>query len=184
MAAPILAAYRHRYAEVADFAYVYVEEAHASDEWPLGDVESFAQPRTMDERLALARRFAEEYAAPAGALFGDAPIPVYVDTMANELERRYAVWPERLFVLEDGQVAYVSQPCNEYGFDRREIDTFLSRRAGHAERRRERLAEAAMRTEAEGADGAKKQALPAGEETGLEPAVAAAAAAWHEPENA
>ena len=37
--------------------YVYIAEAHASDEWPLGSVHSYDQPTTDARRLEIARGF-------------------------------------------------------------------------------------------------------------------------------
>jgi hypothetical protein len=56
-----LGEYALRYGGFADFEYVYIEEAHAADEWPLGTFESHAQPRTIEQRVELARRFARVY---------------------------------------------------------------------------------------------------------------------------
>lgn len=139
MAAPVLAAMHRRWSAVADFAYVYVEEAHAADEWPLGAVESHPQPTTEAARLALAQRFGREYAAPAHRAADAPPIPVVVDGMANAFNRAYAVWPERLYVLEPAdeaderggvsaaRLAYVAEPSDELGFNRSELHSVLAR---------------------------------------------------------
>lgn len=139
MAAPIIAAMHRRWSAVADFAYVYVEEAHAADEWPLGSVESHPQPKTDAARLALAQHFAREYAVPAHEAAATPPIPVLVDSLDNAFNSAYAVWPERLFVLEpteaadgDGRVggarlAYVAEPKDELGFNRHELHEVLAR---------------------------------------------------------
>lgn len=139
MAAPVIAAMHRRWSAVADFAYVYVEEAHACDEWPLGSVESHPQPKTEAARLALARRFAREYAAPAHAAAAAPPIPVLVDRLDNAFNQAYAVWPERLFVLEPteaakgrvsgARLAYVAEPKDELGFDRSALHRVLARYA-------------------------------------------------------
>ena len=39
---------------------VYIQEAHAKDEWPVGEQVSFCeQPKTLEARLAVARHFVE-----------------------------------------------------------------------------------------------------------------------------
>lgn len=51
-----------RYAHAVDFLFVYVMEAHAADEWPLGARRSTtAQHRSIDERRAAARRTRARY---------------------------------------------------------------------------------------------------------------------------
>eukprot|EP01050_Picozoa_sp_SAG11_P004663 SAG11_NODE_303_length_11000_cov_7.979635_5_plen_171_part_00 len=84
---------------------VYIEEAHASDEWPVGALTSVcAQPKSLAERCELARR-------AAATLFGDVAatagleedevgaeqepgrhdvVPVVVDTMENDFQVRAA----------------------------------------------------------------------------------------------
>ena len=52
-----------------DFAFVYIEEAHADDEWPISSsrytpdnkIVSVRQPKIASERVQLAQRFAEAF---------------------------------------------------------------------------------------------------------------------------
>ena len=146
MAAPIISDIRHRYSATADFCYVYISEAHARDEWPLGGVESHPQPTSFEERRRLACRFQTLYASLGAASADPASqaatsavtssaghgalceaMPVLVDGMGNAFAEAYAVWPERFFVIEDGRISYISRPCNELGFDRSEIRAHLER---------------------------------------------------------
>lgn len=58
----------------------------------------YPQPRTLDERLAVATDFVERF---------DLTLPLAVDGMENEAMRAYSAWPERLYVLRaDGTLAY------------------------------------------------------------------------------
>jgi len=58
------------FSESNDFAFVYIEEAHASDEWPISSsrympdntVVSVRQPRLASERVALATNFIKLFA--------------------------------------------------------------------------------------------------------------------------
>jgi len=60
------------------------------------------QPRTLDARLALARRFAGEYGVTT---------PLLVDDPADEaFERAYAPWPLRLYVVRGTNVAWIAEP--------------------------------------------------------------------------
>jgi hypothetical protein len=39
------------------------------------------------------------------------PIPILVERFSNTVEKRYAAWPDRLYVVDrDGRVAYRSRP--------------------------------------------------------------------------
>jgi len=47
----------NKYKERAVFLVVYITEAHAKDEWPVGKTISFCnQPKALSERCALARK--------------------------------------------------------------------------------------------------------------------------------
>ena len=63
-----------RYADRATFRTVYIKEAHAEDEWHMEsnvkDDVCYAQPKTFDARLRIARDFVERF---------DYQIPLYVD---------------------------------------------------------------------------------------------------------
>ena len=51
-----------KYKDDADFMMVYLEEAHASDEWPIYQLEEdIPQHRTLDARLAVAERFRDDF---------------------------------------------------------------------------------------------------------------------------
>lgn len=78
------------------FAAVYIQEAHAKDEWPISESpRDFNQHQTIDDRLAAARTLVSDfYVAPEVAW--------YVDTMANEFNKAYASWPFRFWVLCPG----------------------------------------------------------------------------------
>jgi len=76
---------------------VYIAEAHAADEWPVGARVSFCkQTRTVEERVALAK----VYATGAAMAY-----PMLVDTMANEFMDAFAAWPFRVYIIQGGKVA-------------------------------------------------------------------------------
>lgn len=92
---------------------VYIEEAHASDEWPIsssranpcGGVVDVAQPKTEAERCAVASHFRD--------LFELGRIPMVIDTMNNAYAQLYAPWPLRFHVVDrDGRLALVTEPVN------------------------------------------------------------------------
>lgn len=89
---------------------VYIQEAHPIDgfvperhteTWLMGSPERqllIEDPRTDEERLALARRTQEEL----GLAW-----PMLVDRLDDAVNRAYAAWPERLYLVDvDGTVLY------------------------------------------------------------------------------
>ena len=89
---------------------VYIEEAHAQDEWPIRSARYsdsgpvlVDQPRTNEARRELARRFASEF-APSCTLL--------VDDIENPFRRAFGAWPIRPFLLRDGRVRRVGMPVN------------------------------------------------------------------------
>jgi type I thyroxine 5'-deiodinase len=116
---------QERYAGRADFLTVYIKEAHPEDEWQMdSNVEEdvcYRQPRTTEERLAIANDFVERF---------DFPIPLLVDGIANPADEVYAGWPERLYVIdESGTIAFKGEP-GPFGFHPEEVEAWLARRFG------------------------------------------------------
>jgi hypothetical protein len=110
---------------VANFVTVYIREAHPTDEWQMASNETegvcYAQPRTLEDRLRIARDFADRshYA-----------MPMLVDGMENGADELYAGWPERLYVIDAlGRIAYKGE-TGPFGFDPDELEEWLS--ANHA----------------------------------------------------
>lgn len=92
-----------------DFLTIYIREAHASDEWPLGDAVTIKQPQSIEERIQVAMRLVEEY---------DYKIPVLVDSMDDAFNVEYAAWPERYYFFKEGKLISACSPTTEYGYDR------------------------------------------------------------------
>lgn len=76
-----------------DFAVVYIEEAHASDEWPIYQVADIPQHKSIGDRLEVAQRYRRDFPCHPRLLF-------CADTFGNEFNRAYASWPFRFWVLE------------------------------------------------------------------------------------
>jgi hypothetical protein len=86
----------------ADFLTVYVREAHPTDEWQMKsnvkDDVCYAQPKTLEQRMAIANDFTKRFKYP---------LPFGVDDMSNAAELAYAAWPERLYIIDEtGHIAY------------------------------------------------------------------------------
>eukprot|EP00008_Paramoeba_atlantica_P010520 CAMPEP_0201492106 /NCGR_PEP_ID=MMETSP0151_2-20130828/32080_1 /ASSEMBLY_ACC=CAM_ASM_000257 /TAXON_ID=200890 /ORGANISM="Paramoeba atlantica, Strain 621/1 / CCAP 1560/9" /LENGTH=118 /DNA_ID=CAMNT_0047878769 /DNA_START=617 /DNA_END=973 /DNA_ORIENTATION=- len=82
----------------ADFIVIYIEEAHPTDGWFLGESSSavLASHASVDERVKAVKYFAEQ--------IGGLPCPLYIDTMKNCASTKYGGFPERLHIIEDGKI--------------------------------------------------------------------------------
>jgi len=108
------------FADVAAFAALYIVEAHAVDEWPVGDVLQIKQPVTDDERCSIARSFIKQY---------ELRMPTLVDTISNSFNTAFAAWPIRFYVIQDGLMRYIAQPDTHNTYDAilPELRQFLTR---------------------------------------------------------
>lgn len=89
---------------MAKLLTIYIEEAHARDEWwlPLSPEahtkRSVLAHKTISDRIAAAKRFIND-------LKFDMDI-VCDSMMFDNAVRRYGAWPERLYIILDGVVVY------------------------------------------------------------------------------
>jgi hypothetical protein len=113
---------------------VYVKEAHATDEWWLGRSRTqtlfhelsgsparldIAEPVTLEQRRKVA-------ASCQSDLF-DGVVPLYVDTMKNEVNEIYAARPTRIYFLDiDGRVVY-NPGTGPFGFNPDHLDAEIER---------------------------------------------------------
>lgn len=69
--------------------FIYIEEAHAADEWPIGSATVERQARTVAERRAAADRLglSDRWS-------------LYVDSMDNSFAAAYSPWPFRYYLLD------------------------------------------------------------------------------------
>ena len=83
----------------AKFLIVYTEEAHPVEtKHCRGNIE-VRQHKIMEERAEAARTFIKE-------IGGRSPCPIVLDNIANEAVKAYAAFPERLFIIKNGLIAY------------------------------------------------------------------------------
>lgn len=111
------------YAGRASFVTVYIKEAHPEDEWQMDSNETegvcYKQPKTLDERLVIARDFVARH---------DYGIPLLVDGIANRADELYAGWPERLYVIDEaGTIVYKGKP-GPFGYHPEEVEVWLRNR--------------------------------------------------------
>ena len=108
---------------------VYIREAHPVDEWidPLNAEEGVAydQPTNLDDRRKVARTCRHDLGLS---------IPVVVDDPDDSVEKLYAGWPERMFVVgTDGLIKYAGKH-GPWGFKPRHVERWLRRYATRAKR--------------------------------------------------
>ena len=114
---------------VAKFLTIYLEEAHATDEWWLptapgafiGGKADIKQHKTMEERIFAANKFANDNNL--------IDIETICDSMLNEVNRFYQSLPERLYIVENGVVVYQGG-LGPFDYKLGEIQDFLSNRFG------------------------------------------------------
>jgi hypothetical protein len=101
--------------EAVDFLTIYIVEAHAQDEWPVGDPLHITQPISDPERCGVARQFAHDYKLR---------LPLLVDSIENSFSEQYAAWPIRFFVLQQNErqtdnytILYKAQPDRNNTYD-------------------------------------------------------------------
>jgi len=90
---------------------VYIREAHPTDGWQVEANERegvfFSQPKTLDERVAVAE---------SCALRLELSIPTLVDDMDNATDHAYYALPDRLYLIgRDGRIAFRGAP-GPWGF--------------------------------------------------------------------
>ena len=88
--------------KVANFLTIYIEEAHAKDDWSLPPGvnpggEHITMHKTIGDRLAASRKFVDDFLYP---------VEMVCDNMMCEAMDRYEASPERLYVIERGIVVY------------------------------------------------------------------------------
>jgi hypothetical protein len=75
-------------------------------------------PKTIQEREKVAREFAAQFKVS---------IPILVDTIDDQVDRNYAGWPDRLYVIDaQGKIAYKGDP-GPRGFRVSEVPPVLDR---------------------------------------------------------
>jgi type I thyroxine 5'-deiodinase len=79
----------------------------------LRDQMVFKQPRTFEERKALARVLVERL---------NYKVPLAIDSIDGRADRSFSAWPERIYVLaQGGKVLYKAKP-GPFGFDPAEAE--------------------------------------------------------------
>ncbi|KAK7106198.1 hypothetical protein V1264_017484 [Littorina saxatilis] len=89
-----------KYAGLADFLIVYIQEAHPDDGWAFrNNPFVIKNHRSLEDRLAAARQL--EDAKPA--------CPVVVDNMKDVANYVYGALYERLYIVLNGRIVYAGE---------------------------------------------------------------------------
>lgn len=112
-----------KYGDRAEFVTVYIKEAHPEDEWQMdSNVEEgvcYPQPKTMEQRLAIANDFVKRFRYP---------VPLLVDPIDNPANKLYAGWPERFYVIDEGGKIVYKGELGPFGFHPEEVEAWLAKR--------------------------------------------------------
>ena len=99
---------RH-YRERADFLLVYIEEAHAVDEWPISSarfnagygVVAVHKHKVLEDRAAAARMLVRNL---------NVALPVALDGIDNAFSAAFSPWPFRWYIVKQNIVVYKAMP--------------------------------------------------------------------------
>jgi len=101
-----------------NFLAIYIVEAHAVDEWPVGDPLIITQPVSTVERCGVARTFVNSY---------NLQVPMLVDGISNDFSETWAAWPVRFYVVKGKKLLFKGQPdkLNTYDSIPKMLEGFL-----------------------------------------------------------
>jgi len=102
------------------FFLIYIDEAHPADGWSLSvnkeDGVCIRRPKTQKERIDAVKLVAKT-SAPG--------YPIFVDLMDNNANELFAAWPERIYVILDGKVAFKGGP-GPFGYDIDALEAWIT----------------------------------------------------------
>jgi hypothetical protein len=97
----------NRYCDLATFAFVYILEAHANDEWPINELQ-IPQHKTLQDRIAAAANFFSLYPLPSN-------VNILLDNQNNDFNETFSSWPFRYWIIHRGRIALKSMPEGHSG---------------------------------------------------------------------
>lgn len=99
------------FSDISQWMAVYVEEAHATDEWPISSSRfngtrgpvSIQQAKTQSDRGQAAQAFVQDFSLK---------MPMWCADIAGKFEVLYAPWPVRLYVMcgTTQRILHIGQP--------------------------------------------------------------------------
>lgn len=106
-----------KWRDQARVAVVYMREAHAMDEWPMGNHVQVSQATTLSERAETARSF-----VAASGLEVDS---VVVDGLDDGFMRLLSAHPQRFFVIDGKGVLRLKATPFEGEYNIEDVDSVL-----------------------------------------------------------
>lgn len=101
------------------FLAIYIIEAHARDEWPIGKtISSDDQPLMLEQRLENARRCKRNLKFE---------MPMLVDGMDDTFHHTYGCWPFRFYAIYEGKLVLKAEPDTDaYTYNLDHLDNWLA----------------------------------------------------------
>ena len=98
---------------------IYIAEAHARDQWPVGKTISCVdQPTTLEQRLENARQCKKNF---------NFEMPMLVDNMDNTFHTTYGAWPFRFYVIYQGKLIVKAEPNKaNFSYNMDELDAWVA----------------------------------------------------------
>ncbi|XP_041461182.1 type I iodothyronine deiodinase-like [Lytechinus variegatus] len=99
------------YRTQVDFLAVYLAEAHAKGQWPLGSNNSYTKEhKSLQERIAAAKDLlkidAETYNCMTDDIADVSKFRIVVDQMDNLFSRMFNAYPDRVVFIREGKIVY------------------------------------------------------------------------------
>lgn len=107
-----------RWREQARVVVVYLREAHAMDEWPMGCHVQVSQATTLDDRAESARHFKASTRLQVDAVF--------IDGLEDGFMHLMSAHPQRFFVVDSTGVLRLKAMPFEGGYSLEDVDRCLS----------------------------------------------------------
>jgi hypothetical protein len=109
-----------KYSLALDLIHVYIMEAHPTDGWQLPDNEEdgvcYRQPQSLNERIQVCKQLVADLKLEKETFV--------VDGIDNNAEAVYEARPERIYVIQDGNVIFKSL-LGPYGYDLKRFEEFI-----------------------------------------------------------
>lgn len=99
---------------------MYIAEAHACNEWPVGHPVCIRQPQSSEERTAVA----QERLAELG--IGEEFVRLVDDCTTDAFHKTYACWPFRWYTVQAGsrRLTSIAMPQSS-GYDPRQLISWI-----------------------------------------------------------
>ena len=121
-----------QYNEFANFAIIYLVEAHASDSlWPMqGIANKIETARNINDRVNALKFMIEEWKETVNndnefdKMLNDNKMEFLIDDMNDIMNKKFVAFPERVYVIENYKVIFQGEMGpDDYNLD--EVEAFL-----------------------------------------------------------